>query len=151
MNPVSTLRPSVCCVTITLVCCHSNHTVFPLSCSSTTTLNAGSLHLYPLSILYVSWIYANMFYPDACRNSSACLILSSSPPLLLSSLPFCSFDPFGHKQMGPSVSAGFCSRFLPVKTDFFLATVASVLALEGVQVLGSVKHLKTISIVIAAI
>ena len=51
-----TLRPSKCWMTMISACWHYDHMAYPLSCS-TTTLNAGSLHFYPLSVFYVSFIY----------------------------------------------------------------------------------------------
>ena len=86
-------------------------------------------------IMYLCHMYANVFYPDACMNSSDCFWFC--PLLLPPFLPFCPLHPSlflplhptGHQQMGPPLWVGFCLRFLPVKREFFLVTVTLVLAL----------------------
>ena len=83
-------------------------------------------------------------HPDTYMNSSAMVVIVSPahllPPLLSLSLPL---YPAGSKQMPlpPPYEPGFCSRFLPVDSEFFFALVTILLALKGVQAPGSVMHL----------
>ena len=101
---MSTLQPSLCCMTIIIAFWHYQHAVWYLAVLQPNTLNTGSLHFDLVSILYISCIYhlvcimylchmyANVFYPDACMNSSDCFWFC--PLLLPPFLPFCPLHPY---------------------------------------------------------